>query len=104
MKKSLKDISLKDLAGLVNSHLKKHGIDAVLTGGACVTIYSKNKYQSLDLDFVTYAAEFEPKEIKKAMQEMAFERTAEGFFARKDCPYIIEFIPPPLAIGSEPPS
>ena len=102
MKKSLKNVALKDLAGLVNSHLKKHGIDAVLTGGACVTIFSNNKYQSLDLDFVTNAAEFKTKEIQTAMAELKFKRAAEGFFMRKDCPYIVEFIPPPLAIGGEP--
>jgi len=102
VKKSLKNISLKDLAGLVNSHLKKHGIDAVLTGGACVTIYSKNKYQSLDLDFVTSAVEYQPKEIKAAMAELNFELQTEGFFERTDCPYIIEFIQPPLAVGREP--
>lgn len=102
MKKSLKKIPLKELAGLVSSHLQKHGIGAVLTGGACVTIFSNNKYQSLDLDFVTNAAEFKAKEIQKAMQELEFDRAAEGFFMRRDCPYIVEFIPPPLAIGSEP--
>ncbi|MBN2058630.1 MAG: hypothetical protein JW782_07525 [Candidatus Saganbacteria bacterium] len=102
MRKSLRSISLKDLAGLVNSGLKKYGIDAVLTGGACVTIFSNNKYQSLDLDFVTNAAEHKTKEIHRAMKELRFERAAEGFFARKDCPYIVEIIPPPLAIGSEP--
>ena len=102
MKRSLKKISLKELAGLVNSYLKKYDVDAVLTGGACVTIYSKNKYQSLDLDFVANAAEFNPKRIKDAMQDLGFERAAEGFFMRKDCPFIVEFIPPPLAVGSEP--
>ncbi|MBU0501792.1 MAG: hypothetical protein KJ811_00920, partial [Candidatus Margulisbacteria bacterium] len=102
MKKSLKNISIKDLAGLVSSHLEKANLSAVLTGGACVTIYSKNKYQSLDLDFVTYAAEDRPKEITAAMKELGFKRADEGFFERQDCKYIVEFLPPPLAIGSEP--
>lgn len=102
MKRSFKKIALKELAGLVSSTLKKHGVEAVLTGGACVTIYSQNKYQSLDLDFVSSAVEYNAKNILAAMQELGFKRAAEGFFARKDCPYIVEFIPPPLAIGSEP--
>ena len=102
MRRSLKKISLKELAGLVNSHLNKHGVDAVLTGGACVTVYSWNKYQSLDLDFVTLAAEYNVKAIIAAMRELGFEKAAEGFFARNDCDFIIEFIPPPLAVGSEP--
>ena len=102
MKRSFKNISLKQLAAIVCDNLKKHGIEAVLTGGACVTIFSSNKYQSLDLDFVTNAAEYDPRGIKQAMRELDFELAAEGFFARKDCPYIVEFIPPPLAIGQEP--
>ncbi len=102
MKKSLKKISLKELAGLVNSSLKKHEVDAVLTGGACVTIFSSNKYQSLDLDFVTSAVEDKPKEVAAAMSELGFKIKPERFFEHPDCPYIIEFIPPPLSIGREP--
>jgi hypothetical protein len=102
VKRSLKNISLKELAGLVSGHLKKRGINAVLTGGACVTIFSENKYQSLDLDFVTHSAEYRGKIIKEAMSELGFSLTPEGFFERPDCKYIIEFLPPPLAVGSEP--
>jgi hypothetical protein len=102
VKKSLKNISIKDLAALVNKHLEKHKIDAVLTGGACVNIFSKNRYKSLDLDFVTSAVEYKPGEIKIAMEEIGFSRKPEGFFEHHDCPYIIEFIPPPLSIGKEP--
>lgn len=87
---------------MVGSKLKEYGIDAVLTGGAAVTIYSRNKYQSLDLDFVTNAVEYQPKEIKTAMAELNFELQTEGFFEHVDCPYIIEFIQPPLAVGREP--
>jgi ABC-type transport system substrate-binding protein len=57
--KNLNNISLRDFAGYISSELNKAGIDATLVGGACVTIYSKNRYQSYDLDFVSY------KSIKK---------------------------------------
>lgn len=33
-----------------------------MVGGACVTIYSANRYQSYDLDYVTYE---DMKKIKK---------------------------------------
>ena len=33
-------ISLKDLAALVSKTLREGGIDAVLVGGACVSIYT----------------------------------------------------------------
>lgn len=98
----MKNISIKELAGLVSKQLNKHGIEAVLTGGSCATIFSKNKYQSLDLDFVTAAVEFKPKEIIIAMQEIDFFRQPKGFFEHPRCPYVVEFLPPPLSIGSEP--
>jgi hypothetical protein len=82
--------------------LKKHGVEVVLTGGACVSIYSENKYQSLDLDFVSDAAEHDTKAVRESMDELGFKRAAEGFFARSDCLFIIEFIAPPLAVGCEP--
>ena len=48
------NIDLKDLACFIYETLKKAGIDAVLVGGACVSIYSQNRYQSSDLAFLTY--------------------------------------------------
>ena len=52
----LSNVSLRDLAGFISEHLRKKGIDAVLVGGACVTIYSENRYQSYDLDYVEIVA------------------------------------------------
>ncbi|MEI8300181.1 MAG: hypothetical protein WCG10_01030 [Chlamydiota bacterium] len=57
-------ISLKELACFVCQTLKDHNIDAVLVVGACVSIYSENKYQSMDVDFATYV---ELKPIKKVL-------------------------------------
>lgn len=45
------NIDIKDLACFVYELLENNGIDAVLVGGACVSIYSQNRYQSYDLDF-----------------------------------------------------
>ncbi|OGC23220.1 hypothetical protein A2291_08250 [candidate division WOR-1 bacterium RIFOXYB2_FULL_42_35] len=101
-RKPLVNLSIKELAAIVGSKLKEHGIDAVLTGGAAVTIYSDNRYQSLDLDFVANAVEYQPKEINTAMAELDFELQTEGFFEHVDCPYVVEFIQPPLAVGQEP--
>ena len=47
-------ISLGDFAGYISAELRKRGIDVILVGGACVTIYSLNRYQSYDLDFVLF--------------------------------------------------
>jgi hypothetical protein len=62
-------ISLRDLAGYLSEELRKRGIDTILVGGACVTIYSENRYQSYDLDYITYA---DMKKVKKALAELGF--------------------------------
>lgn len=54
MKIDFKQIDIKTLAALVAGKLEENGIDALLVGGACVSIYSRNKYLSSDLDFVLY--------------------------------------------------
>ena len=93
-----KKIKIKDLAALVCHKLNEKDIDAVLVGGACVSIYTENKYVSYDLDFVSYAR---LKDITGVLTELGFKRESTRHFVREDCPYFIEFVAPPLSIGSE---
>jgi hypothetical protein len=102
VKKVLRKTPVKELAAIVSTVLKKHGINAVLTGGACVTIFSMNEYQSYDLDFVSFSVEYEPKKVTEAMREIGFNLTSQGHYENQRSQYIVEFIPPPLSIGSEP--
>lgn len=46
-------MDIKKLAAIISDHLKKNDIDVVLVGGACVSIYSDNKYLSYDIDLIT---------------------------------------------------
>jgi hypothetical protein len=57
-------MTLSDLAFIVYQALKDGGIDAVLSGGAVVSVYSKNKYESRDLDFISID---DKESIDKAM-------------------------------------
>jgi hypothetical protein len=41
-----------ELAAFVCTHLRAGGIEVVLSGGGCVSIYSRNRYVSLDVDLV----------------------------------------------------
>lgn len=92
-----KNISIADLAALINNKFAEHHMKAILVGGACVAIYSNNRYLSYDLDFVT----FEHKSaIKKALLELGFELKGKCF-AHPECPYLVEFVSPPVAIGEE---
>ena len=99
MKIDWKKISIKDLAALICKKLNDNDIDAVLVGGACVSIYTKNKYVSYDLDFVSHTS---LKEISSVLSDIGFRRESTRHFIHKDCPFYIEFVAPPLSIGSEP--
>lgn len=90
-------IDLKELACFVYETLRSNGVEAILVGGACVSIYSQNRYQSYDLDFVTYQ---EMKLIEEIFSKFGFKRTGRCF-SKSDCPYVIDFVNPPVAVGHE---
>jgi hypothetical protein len=92
-----KKISISDLAAVVNNKFAEHKMKTVLVGGACVSIYSNNRYLSYDLDFVTFE---HSEKIKKALSELKFLPKGK-YFARHDCQFFIEFVSPPVAIGKE---
>lgn len=91
-------VDIKELACFICELLKENGITAVLVGGACVSIYSENRYQSYDLDFATYE---NLKKIENVLNNIEFKRKGR-YFIREDCPYFIDFVNPPIAIGNEP--
>jgi hypothetical protein len=91
-------ITLKELAGYVSEELRKRDIETILVGGACVSIYSNNRYQSYDLDYITYE---DMKKVKKALRELGFVEKHK-YFQHKDCPWFIEFVSPPVAVGNQP--
>ncbi len=92
-------LSLEDLAGLVCEALAQAGIEAILTGGAVVTIYSNNEFQSYDLDFVTYS---ENKEVVKVMEALGFTREKSRHFIHPRSKFFVEFPGYAPTIGDEP--
>jgi len=98
--KQISEMSLGELAANIATHLKNNGIEVVLTGGSCVSIYSKNKYVSYDLDFVEMSF-YKRKEIKKVLSEIGFKEE-NRYFKNSKTDFLVEFPPGPLAIGSEP--
>lgn len=78
--------------------MKERGTEATLVGGACVSIYSHNDYQSYDLDFVTYE---ELKAVEKVLAKLGFKRKGRCF-SHDNCPYLIDFVNPPISIGHQP--
>jgi len=98
--KSIARMSVGELSAYIATHLRSRGIDVVLSGGSCVTIYSKGKYVSQDLDFIdTRFARID--EIRVAMLEIGF--TPENrYFTHTEADYLVEFPRGPLSVGKEP--
>ncbi len=93
-------LSLIDIAFQVSDRLHRMSIEAILTGGACVAIYTSQKYQSYDLDFVLRTHQ-PPGPIRAAMESLGF-RLEAGRFAHPESDYFVEILPPPPSVGEEP--
>jgi hypothetical protein len=98
--KPVKKMSLGELAAFVCTQLRNHGIKAVLSGGGCVSIYTDNRYESFDLDFIE-SVPTSRKRIKEVLLEIGFIEK-DRYFEHPDTDFIIEFPAGPLAVGSEP--
>lgn len=86
-----------EVAAAVSDLLRERGIAVVLVGGACVSVYSGNRYQSSDLDLVTYS---ELPNLTKARAEIGFRRDGRGF-RRDDCEFVLDLVAPPFAVGQD---
>jgi len=91
-------ISIKELASVVSETFAGHNLDAILVGGACVSIYTEQEYLSYDLDFVSYAT---MKSISIAMSEIGFVQKSSRHFMKENCPFFVEFVAPPVSVGNE---
>ena len=95
-----KNQSLPDLAAVICDACTRNGIDIVLSGGACVSIYTENKYESFDLDFVLLS-HVRRKMIRPVLEALGFREDGRHY-RHPDTPYIVEFLSPPLSVGGEP--
>lgn len=98
--KPVRDMSRLELAGFIAGAFEAKGISVVLSGGSCVSIYSGDRYVSMDLDFVNAA--FTKRPLLKAVMESLGFHEKDRYFCHPDTPLLIEFPPGPLGIGDEP--
>ncbi len=91
--------TLHQVALIVGTTLGRHGIRAVLTGGACATIYSDGRYTSKDLDFVIQNPTLQ-HELDSALADVGFTREGDKYVHRQSR-FWLEFPPGPLAIGGD---
>ena len=75
------------------------GIRAVLTGGACASLYSRGKYQSSDLDFIIQSTVSRTK-LDVAMAAIEFRRVGDHY-EHPVAAFFVEFPAGPLAIGED---
>jgi len=89
--------SLQELAATISQHLEAQGLVATLSGGAAVSIYTNNRYQSYDLDFVSSAGSVQ---LSKAVAILGFvETSAQRLFAHPSTAWLLEFPAGPLGFG-----
>ncbi len=98
--KSIKEMTMEELAAYVCSQLEKEGIETVLSGGSCVEIYSQGKYTSDDIDLIDRFNGGHTK-IKNVMLKMGFSEH-NRYFIHEETPLFIEFPRGPLGVGDAP--
>ena len=98
--KQIGEMILEELAAYVCDCLCKNGVEVTLSGGACVSIYSHNRYASFDLDFIEniYSS---TKKIREILLNIGFTEKLR-YFTHPDTQYLVEFPPGPLTVGDEP--
>ncbi len=99
MAKITDNTTLLEAAAIVSSSLERAGISATLSGGAAVSIYTDNEYQSKDLDFVTAAM---VADISPVLNELGFAHTGNTRMSQFSHPLVewfIEFPPTPISFG-----
>jgi hypothetical protein len=93
-----KNTSLPELGAIICQSLTDEGIDCFLSGGAVVSIYTKNEYESYDLDFISFA---DRKKIKAAMEKLGFSQNRSRMFEHPKTHYTVEFPGTSMTIGDE---
>jgi hypothetical protein len=90
--------SLTEVAAIISQALVAHGVEATLSGGAAVSIYTNNRYQSQDLDFVSSAG---INTLASVVDELGFVATpSRRLFAHPQSECLLVFPPGPLGFGS----
>lgn len=90
---------LEVIAVAVSNSLKATGIHAVLTGGACASLYTGGRYYSHDLDLILTGGASQ-RDLDVAMAAIGYHQAA-GSYVNAEQDFIVEFPAGPLAIGRD---
>jgi hypothetical protein len=83
----------------VAAALARHGIRAVVTGGACASLYTRGRYQSRDIDFIV-SGRVTRAGLDRALASIEFVRQGDRYVHGHSAFYV-EFPKGPLAIGAD---
>lgn len=98
--KEFRSMTIEGIAAFVSDYLEQKGHRCILSGGACVTIYTKNRYPSFDLDFIPFT-HVDRKKLAEDLREIGFQEKGRCFH-HPDTSYYLDFPSPPPALGEEP--
>lgn len=91
--------TLRDVVQAVSASLRRHRIEAILTGGACASLHSKGDYLSQDLDYIIRNS-VTRTQLDQAMLAVGFARTGAEY-RHAAVAFFVEFPKGPLAIGDD---
>jgi hypothetical protein len=91
--------SLADVAIAVGDTLRRAGIRAVLTGGACAHLYSAGEYASIDADFIL-GESYPIAELDRSMATLGFRRHRDRY-VHPATRLFVELPAGPLGIGED---
>jgi hypothetical protein len=91
--------TLPVVARRVGEALSRHGVDAVLTGGACASLHTRGRYVSVDVDFILLGSPTRDM-LDRAMSSIGFSRKGDRYVHAK-VRFYVEFPKGPLAIGGD---
>lgn len=93
-----RDLDRLQLAALIATTLRDHGVEVVLSGGAAAAIYAPNPYASMDLDFVPIGL---ASKVDAAMLALGFRKERRRHWTHPDTAFWVEFPPGPVQVGDE---
>jgi hypothetical protein len=98
--KPIRDMSALEVAAFAAQHLRSLGVDVVLSGGTCVTLYSESQYVSGDADLVL-RGHVSRAVLRAHLKRIGFEERGRTF-AHPETAVALDFPQGPLAVGKQP--
>ena len=95
MSTMIRGLSREEVAARVCHALACAGIPVVLSGGAVVSIYCEDEYESFDLDFVRIGV---ARKVDGVMTELGYRQEGR-YWTHPETPFWVEFAPGPVQVG-----